>query len=159
VVKNNMDFSASICDAAGQMVAQGLAVPAHLGATMPALKGCMDYFGDAHFASYGYRSEGEPIQFVSLKVLGQGLSAVSRVPARVERDRESASAAGSRRAYFGPECGWLETPVLSRAALRAAPLPGPLIVEEYDTTTVVRPGWTARRDVWNNILLEKGDAK
>ena len=46
VVKNNMDFSASICDADGQMVAQGLAVPAHLGATMPALKGCMDHFGD-----------------------------------------------------------------------------------------------------------------
>lgn len=46
VVKNNMDFSASICDADGQMVAQGLAVPAHLGATMPALKGCLDYFGD-----------------------------------------------------------------------------------------------------------------
>ncbi len=45
VVKNNMDFSASICDADGQMVAQGLAVPAHLGATMPALKGCIDYFG------------------------------------------------------------------------------------------------------------------
>ncbi len=46
VVKNNMDFSASICDADGRMVAQGLAVPAHLGATMPALKGCLDYFGD-----------------------------------------------------------------------------------------------------------------
>jgi N-methylhydantoinase B len=46
VVKNNMDFSASICDADGQMVAQGLAVPAHLGATMPALEGCMDYFGN-----------------------------------------------------------------------------------------------------------------
>jgi N-methylhydantoinase B len=46
VVKNNMDFSASICDADGQMVAQGLAVPAHLGATMPALRGCIDYFGD-----------------------------------------------------------------------------------------------------------------
>jgi len=46
VVKNNMDFSASICDANGLMVAQGLAVPAHLGATMPALKGCMDYFED-----------------------------------------------------------------------------------------------------------------
>ena len=44
VVKNNMDFSASICDADGQMVAQGLAVPAHLGATMPALQGCIDYF-------------------------------------------------------------------------------------------------------------------
>lgn len=46
VVKNNMDFSASICDSDGEMVAQGLAVPVHLGATMPALRGCLDYFGD-----------------------------------------------------------------------------------------------------------------
>ena len=46
LVKANMDFSASICDAEGNMVGQGLALPAHLGATMPALKGCLDYFGD-----------------------------------------------------------------------------------------------------------------
>jgi len=32
-------FSASICDAAGRMVVQGLALPVHLGATMPALAG------------------------------------------------------------------------------------------------------------------------
>jgi len=41
-----MDFSASILDGDGNMVAQGLALPAHLGATMPALQGCLDYFGD-----------------------------------------------------------------------------------------------------------------
>ncbi len=46
LVKNNLDFSGSICDAAGNMVAQGLALPAHLGAIMPALKGCLDDFGD-----------------------------------------------------------------------------------------------------------------
>ena len=45
-IKNTMDFSATICDADGQLVAQGLAIPAHLGAMMPALKGCLDYFGD-----------------------------------------------------------------------------------------------------------------
>ena len=45
-IKNTMDFSAALCDSAGQLVAQGLAVPAHLGAMMPALKGCLDYFGD-----------------------------------------------------------------------------------------------------------------
>jgi N-methylhydantoinase B len=44
LVKANMDFSASICDAAGNMVGQGLALPGHLGATMPALRGCLDYF-------------------------------------------------------------------------------------------------------------------
>ena len=46
VVKSNLDFSASICDAAGRMVVQGLALPVHLGATMPALAGCRDFFGD-----------------------------------------------------------------------------------------------------------------
>lgn len=46
VVKSNLDFSASICDAAGRMVVQGLALPVHLGATMPALAGCRDFFGE-----------------------------------------------------------------------------------------------------------------
>ena len=46
LIKSNMDFSASILDGEGNMVAQGLALPAHLGATMPALQGCLDYFGD-----------------------------------------------------------------------------------------------------------------
>ena len=45
LVKSNMDFSASILDADGDMVAQGLALPGHLGATMPALRGCLDHFG------------------------------------------------------------------------------------------------------------------
>ena len=46
VVKTSLDFSTSICDSEGRMVAQGLSLPVHLGATMPALKGCLDYFGD-----------------------------------------------------------------------------------------------------------------
>ncbi len=45
-VKNSMDFSAAICDGEGRLVAQGLAVPVHLGAIMPALRGCLDFFGD-----------------------------------------------------------------------------------------------------------------
>jgi len=46
VVKNNLDFSSCVLDARGQMVAQGLSLPAHLGATMPAMQGCLDHFGD-----------------------------------------------------------------------------------------------------------------
>ncbi|MEW5421462.1 hydantoinase B/oxoprolinase family protein [Amorphus sp. 3PC139-8] len=45
-VKNSMDFSAAICDGDGNLAAQGLAVPVHLGVVMPALRGCLDYFGD-----------------------------------------------------------------------------------------------------------------
>lgn len=45
-VKNSMDFSSAICNAAGVLAAQGMAVPVHLGVVMPALKGCTDYFGE-----------------------------------------------------------------------------------------------------------------
>ncbi|AHF76592.1 Hydantoinase B/oxoprolinase [Sodalis praecaptivus] len=45
-VKNSMDFSAAICDGQGRLVAQGLAVPVHLGVVMPALEACLAHFGD-----------------------------------------------------------------------------------------------------------------
>ena len=77
------------------------------------------------------------------------------MPDRVQRGNERAVAAGKRKAYFGEEHGWLETPVLSRAQITEAPMPGPLIVEEYDTTVIARPGWTARKDAWNNIHMER----
>ena len=44
-LKSNLDFSATVCDPQGRLVAQGLALPSQLGSVMPALKGCMDYFG------------------------------------------------------------------------------------------------------------------
>jgi N-methylhydantoinase A len=58
-----------------------------------------------------------------------------------------------RRAYFGPQIGWLEAPVLPRSAL-ATPHQGPCIVEEYDATCVVPPGATAALDEYGNIVLE-----
>jgi N-methylhydantoinase A len=69
---------------------------------------------------------------------------------------ETRAAPSVRDAYFGPEAGLLPTPVFARADLIAAPRPGPLIVEEYDATTVVPPGCAARRDEWDNVVIEVG---
>ncbi|MGH8623248.1 MAG: hypothetical protein ACRET3_14015, partial [Burkholderiales bacterium] len=57
-----------------------------------------------------------------------------------------------RRAYFGPELGWLETPVLRRGDLEAA-RDGPCIVEEYDATCMIQPGARADLDEFGNILI------
>src|SRR5262249_50397492 len=57
------------------------------------------------------------------------------------------------RADFGPAHGELETPVISRASLAAEPRPGPLLVDEYDTTVVVPPGWNVRLDAAGNALV------
>ena len=39
---------------------------------------------------------------------------------------------------------WLDTPIYQRAVLAAGQrVPGPAVIEEVDSTTVVPPGWTA----------------
>jgi hypothetical protein len=44
----------------------------------------------------------------------------------------------------------------TRASFDEAPEPGPLLVDEYDTTVVVRPGWTVRRDpATQTLVLER----
>ena len=48
-IKNTMDFAATVCDPQGQLVAQGVALPAQLGSMMPALKGCLAHVGDDLF--------------------------------------------------------------------------------------------------------------
>ena len=61
--------------------------------------------------------------------------------------------AGPRRrmAWFGPEVGSVETPVVGRRDLIDTPRAGPLIVEEYDATCIVLPGYSARVDANANI--------
>src|SRR6185436_19611629 len=112
-------------------------------------------YGNLHEQTYGYRSDREPVQFVSLKVVGRGIPESSRVPERVSHTRESAAQAAARRAYFGPDIGWQETRLMPRSGLTQAPVAGPLIVEEYDATTVVRPRWSVRVDGWSNMILER----
>ena len=46
-------------------------------------------------------------------------------------------------------------PYLTRADLAGGRRVGPLIVEEYDSTTVVPPGWGAELDAFTNIVITK----
>ncbi len=112
-------------------------------------------FGQAHDQQYGYRSDNEALQLVALGVIGRGIPASPRLPDRVARAQEWIAESGERKAYFGPEHGWLAAAVLPRGGLANEAKEGPLIVEEYDTTIVVRPGWRASLDSWNNIVVER----
>ena len=109
-------------------------------------------FARAHEAVFGYRSDGEEVQFVALKVVGRGVMERSRLPARIDL-APNAARSPDRRVYFGPDHGWVETAIVDRGALDRTSRRGPLIVEEYDGTTVVPPDWTASLDDWNNIEL------
>jgi len=62
-----------------------------------------------------------------------------------------------RPAYFGPRHGVVSTPVIGRGDLGNTPQPGPLLVEEYDATTLVPFGCVARTDTLGNIVIAVGD--
>ena len=148
------------CSAEIKYIAQNAALPLSI-ENLPLgpqdLEALAEAFAVAHQETFGYRSDEEGLQFVSLKVVGQGVSSTPRLPERIVPARDFQPTSRRRRAYFGPAHGWIETPVMSRADLGEDGHRGPLIVEEYDSTTVVRPGWTARTDDWNNITIARED--
>jgi N-methylhydantoinase A len=110
-------------------------------------------FGREHEKTYGHRAGAEePVELVSIQVVGQGLREGASVPERVRPSRAEPQPPPPRRAYFG---SWIETPVMRRSDL-ANPRSGPLIVEEYDATCVIPPGAKAELDAGGNIIIALG---
>jgi N-methylhydantoinase A len=121
----------------------------------PALLALEEAFGGEHERTYGHRAgPEEPIELMTLKVVGRGLSDPPRaaLAARAALPQRVVAAPGARPAYFGATQGWLETRILDRADL-AAPRRGPCIIEEYDSTCVVPPGAEAALDRLGNITI------
>jgi N-methylhydantoinase A len=112
-------------------------------------------FAGEHERTYGHRAgKDEPIELINIQVLGRGHSERPRVPDTTTLATAFSVPRGtSRRAYFGAERGWLETPVIARTDL-ASSRPGPLIVEEYDATCLIPPGAEASLDRYGNIQIE-----
>ena len=110
-------------------------------------------FEREHEATYGHRMAGDGgVEFVALEAIAtvrDERASTSAVP----RKPKAAGAAGVRKAYFGREAGWLQTSVIGREVLSAAARQGPLVIEEYEGTTVVPPGAGATRDEHGNIVI------
>jgi N-methylhydantoinase A len=133
-----------------------LTVPVPAGAlTAPDLAALAEAFGREHERTYGHRAgPDEPVEMVTMQVIGQGIPDRPRVPARLPPPpAHIESATRMRQAYFGRQLGWLDTPVLSRAAL-SLPRQGPCIIEEYDATCVVPPRARAVLDAYGNIVID-----
>jgi 5-oxoprolinase (ATP-hydrolysing)/N-methylhydantoinase A len=113
----------------------------------------VERFEAEHERLYGTRLEpGSPVDIRALRVTALGPEppafALSTPPGS---DRAKAA----RSADFGD--GPVEVPVRARSDL-AEPAAGPLLVDEYDTTVVVPPGWTARLDPATGALVLHHDA-
>jgi N-methylhydantoinase A len=111
-------------------------------------------FAREHERTYGHAAEGDTIQLVNLRLTARVVPAASRPPVRFTG--APTPTGGARAAYFGRAHGTIDTPVLARADLSQTPRPGPLLIDEYDASTLVPPGATARLDEHGNIRLVTG---
>jgi len=113
-----------------------------------------ELFAAEHERSYGYRAPAdEPVELVGLSAIARGLADQPRLPERIPPARTAVPP--SRRAWFRG-AGWIDTPVIDRAALGAPTRTGPLIVQEYDATCLVPPGATVALDAFGDLLLAPG---
>jgi N-methylhydantoinase A len=119
----------------------------------PDAQGVREQFEREYRRTYGHELEGHRIEFVALRVIATAPPHGPRVLSRVRRALHRAPTAPFRMAYFGKAHGLLDTPVIERRDLRSMPRPGPLIIEEYEGTTVVPPSATAMRDAFDNIVI------
>ena len=115
----------------------------------------VDTFQEEHEKTYGYRADA-PCQLVGIRVIARGISTEPRVPTRIELNTGVVDAhSQGRKVYFGHADQWIDTPVIGRTSLADGPTEGPMIVEEYDSTTVVPPRWRVSQDEMNDIVLER----
>ncbi|MFM9888826.1 MAG: hypothetical protein ACKVQT_37865, partial [Burkholderiales bacterium] len=113
-----------------------------------------EQFSVLHEQHYGYRSEGETIETMNVRVIARGSSGKSQIPESLAFGDDSPSAGGARSVYFGPAFGALNAPICARGGLGPHWRAGPLLVEEFDSTTVVPPDGRARCVAWDTIEIE-----
>lgn len=125
--------------------------------TAALLEGIVDRFHREHEKTYGHANAGDPVDLVGLRLQASPV-ATDEIPYG-KYWRRMAGGKGdhpvSRRSYFGPETGFHDVPVLGRTGLSETPRPGPVIIEEGESTCVVPPGWSAALDTYGNIVLER----
>jgi len=112
-------------------------------------------FEAEHERRYGHRFAGAyPLESVNLRVVGTVVPQGERVLRQPVHQGPGPRAV--RRVHFGPDFGTMTTSVIDRGGLSAEPLRGPLIIEEYESTTVVPPDCSAKTDDAGNIFIRVG---
>ena len=136
-----------------------LTVPLPLPVDAAALSDAEAAFHAAHAQRYGYAMPDETVEAVTLRVRGVGPGANPQLP-RFEHAGPDATGAhmGDKPVWFD-DTGAVATPCYDRARLQPGNrFAGPAVIVQFDTTTVVAPGWSARVDAMGNVWLRHGEA-
>lgn len=124
--------------------------------TIPAGDDLLERFHAEHERSYGFAAPAEPVEVVSLRLTSVGR--IEKPPLRHLQPGQTPEPKERRPVYFAEAGGYVDCPIYGRYDLPAGTsFAGPAIVEEFDSTTAVHPGFSVRVDDVGNLVIERGD--
>ena len=120
----------------------------------------VDSFHREHERAYGYSAPAEPVEWVNLRLTAIGKIVPPRLRELASHDPGAGSPAAARKpgrpVYFAESGGTVECAVYDRYRLHAGwVVAGPAVVEEFDSTTVIHPGYQALVDRFGNLILKR----
>ncbi len=119
-------------------------------------------FHRIHEQAYGYAAPDRAVEIVNVRISATtappGADGVT--PTTADRAVAPPKPAKVRPVLWTDQAGFTETPVFARSQLPVGhPLPGPAILEQFDTTVVLPPGASATPDRFGNLVIEAGAAE
>jgi N-methylhydantoinase A len=123
-----------------------------------ALLGVRVRFDEVHERIHGHAAKEKAAEVVSYRLrVRVGVPKFSPRPLPASSPvQPSAAVKGVRRVFFDADHA-TDTTIYDRDRLAVgANFAGPAIIEQFDATTVVPPGWRASVDRYGNLILERG---
>lgn len=141
-------------------IGQNYELPVEIGTgrhapALPAVQDLKQAFFRQHEAAYGHHDPDAGVEVVNLRIRATMELAKQTVDAA--RPTGEAQPATTERIWF-ERTGFVPTPVYGRDGLaEGSQIVGPALITQFDTTTLVPPGWTLRIDAAMNMIMERND--
>jgi N-methylhydantoinase A len=111
-------------------------------------------FHERHLQTYGHDNRDEPVQIVSVR-----LAAIGTIPPLAVRDRTAprgTDATKSKRQLWFRETGAVKATVYDRRRMPSGlEVAGPVVIESFESTILVPPGWLATMNEDGFVLLTR----
>ncbi len=113
----------------------------------------VERFSQLHDQYYGFRMEGSRAEIVNLRAIAVGKMTEPELPESENTSNDISQAVlDSHQVYFAGK--WQPTTIYDRSKLQPGnEVQGPAIVTEFDSTTVILPGYSGHIDRYFNILI------
>lgn len=134
-------------------VGQSFELTVPLQSTTPSAEELIDRFQERHERIFGHADRTSPVELINVRTTVLGRMAPVRQPPPRARTPGAPRPIAHRQTFYRGE--WVETPVYDRANMAiGGEIRGPAIVQQYDSTSVVPPGFVVHVDDGGNLVGE-----